>query len=76
MPKEMEQANKMMKYLMPVMLAFFATQMPAAVSLYWGTSTFYGIIQQLVLKKRGPVTSNDKEDVKIRVINKDNGKTN
>jgi YidC/Oxa1 family membrane protein insertase len=66
--KEMEQANKMMRTLMPVMIAFFATQMPAAVSLYWGTSTFYGIVQQLVLKRKGPAAPSKEDDVKVRVI--------
>ena len=54
MASEMEQANKMMKYVMPVMIAVFASQLPAAVALYWGTSTFYGILQQLVVNKEGP----------------------
>jgi YidC/Oxa1 family membrane protein insertase len=76
MASEMENATKMMKYVMPVMIAFFTAQMPAAVGLYWGTSTFYGIIQQLVVNKGGSSspTKSKEDDVKVRVINKSHGK--
>ncbi len=75
---EMEQANQMMKYVMPVMIAVFASQLPAAVGLYWGTSTFYGILQQLVVNKEGPNNSStkSKDGVTVKVINKSHGKTN
>jgi len=75
MPEEMVAANNMMKYMMPVMIALFTAQLPAAVGLYWGTSTFYGVIQQLVVNKEGPraIDSSDGE-VKVRVINKNHGK--
>jgi YidC/Oxa1 family membrane protein insertase len=74
---EVETANKMMKYVMPLMIAFFTAQLPAAVGVYWGTNTIYGIIQQLVIKKLRPATlktDSGKDDVKVRVINKNNGK--
>ncbi len=76
MANEMESATKMMKYVMPIMIAFFTAQLPAAVGLYWGTSTFYGVIQQLVVNKGGsPAKSKPKgDDVKVRVINKKHGK--
>lgn len=67
-PNELETANKMMKYVMPVMIAFFTTQVPAAVGLYWGTSTFYGILQQLVVNKERSNLSSPSDDVTIRVI--------
>lgn len=67
-PKEMETANKMMKYVMPIMIAFFTTQVPSAVGLYWGTSTFYGIVQQLVVNKEGSKPSSTDDDVKVRVL--------
>lgn len=71
LPKEVETANKMMKYVMPLMIAFFTTQLPAAVGLYWGTSTLYGIIQQLVLNNKSSSAKTVAEDeVKVRVINK------
>lgn len=69
---EVETANKMMKYIMPLMIAFFTSQLPAAVGLYWGTSTFYGILQQLVINRKPTDTTDVKseDDVKVRVINK------
>lgn len=74
---EMETANKMMKYMMPLMIAFFTAQLPAAVGFYWGTSTFYGIIQQLVVNREGSTKPSKKEDdVKVRVITKKHGKEN
>jgi YidC/Oxa1 family membrane protein insertase len=45
-PQEMQ---KMMMYFMPVLIAFFAASYPAAVSLYWATSTLYTIIQQEIV---------------------------
>ncbi len=76
-PKEMESANKIMKYMMPIMLALFTARLPAAVGLYWGVSTCYGIVQQIVVNKGSSKEppSND-EDVKVRVINRNHGKAN
>lgn len=73
---EVEKANQMMKYVMPVMIAVFTAQLPAAVGLYWGTSTFYGILQQLVVNKEGssPTKTKSEDDVTVRVINKNHGK--
>ncbi len=70
MQNEMEMANKMMKYIMPIMIAVFTAQLPAAVGLYWGTSTFYGILQQLVVNKEGSKSKSTEDDVQIRVINR------
>ena len=67
---EMEMANNMMKYVMPIMIAVFTSQLPAAVGLYWGTSTLYGIIQQLVINKEGKENPLKDDGVKVRVINK------
>jgi len=47
----MTMANNMMIYFMPVMIAVFAASLPAGVGLYWGTSTLFGIGQQLVVNK-------------------------
>ncbi len=76
LPAEVETANKMMKYVMPVMIAVFTAQLPSAVGLYWGVSTFYGILQQLVVNKEQPKAASKEEDVQIRVINRHHGKTN
>lgn len=70
MQNEMEMANKMMKYIMPVMIAVFTAQLPAAVGLYWGTSTFYGILQQLVVNKEGSNPKSSEDEVQIKVINR------
>lgn len=73
LPAELEMTNKMMTYFMPVMIAVFTASLPAAVGLYWGTSTIYGIIQQLVVNKERPsITDSPEEDVKVRVIHRNN----
>lgn len=68
LPQEVQMANKMMKYMMPAMIAIFTAQLPSAVGLYWGVSTFYGILQQLVVNNESPKKVTDQEDVQIRVI--------
>ncbi len=62
---EMEMANMMMVYIMPVMIALFTASAPAGVGLYWSASTVYGILQQYVVNKQV-----DTEDVKVRVVSK------
>ena len=47
----MPAMNKMMQYMMPVMIAFFTASMPAAVGFYWGTSTLFGIGQQVIVNR-------------------------
>jgi YidC/Oxa1 family membrane protein insertase len=42
----MQTQQKVMLYMMPLMIGFFAIKFPAAVSLYWGISTLFGIGQQ------------------------------
>lgn len=49
---EMNQQTMMM-YILPLMIGFFALKFPAAVSIYWGVSTLFGIVQQwYVLKEK------------------------
>lgn len=43
---QMEQMQGTMAYIMPVMIAVFTVTFPAAVGLYWFTSTVFGIGQQ------------------------------
>lgn len=62
---EMEMANQMMIYIMPVMIAVFTASMPAGVGLYWSISTAYGIIQQIVVNKQL-----ENEKASVRVIKK------
>ena len=42
-PKQ-ESTNKMMLWMMPLMLAFFAFQFPAGLSLYWIVSNVVGVV--------------------------------
>ena len=49
---EMETANKMMIYVMPVMIAMFTASVPAGVGLYWGVSTLFALGQQLVVNRK------------------------
>lgn len=54
-PGELDQAqimNNTMKYVLPVMIAVFTASLPAAVGLYWGTSTLFAIGQQKYLMKK------------------------
>lgn len=62
---EMEMANKMMVYFMPVMIALFTASVPAGVGLYWSTSTLYGIAQQFVVNRQV-----SEETSSVRVIKK------
>ncbi len=62
---EMAMATNVMTYVMPVMIAVFTASLPAGVGIYWGTSTFYGIVQQVFVNK-GPLK--DSKEPKVRVI--------
>lgn len=62
---EMEMANRMMIYFMPIMIAIFTASVPAGVGLYWSTSTLYGIAQQFVVNRQV-----ETESSKVRVIKK------
>ena len=69
----------MMTYIMPIMIAIFTAQLPAAVGLYWGVGTFYGIIQHLVVNKSGSsekIDNQNEDGVTVKVIQKTHGKTN
>lgn len=50
---EMAVMNNVMTYFMPVMIAVFTASVPAGIGLYWGTSTLYGIGQQIVVNREG-----------------------
>jgi YidC/Oxa1 family membrane protein insertase len=47
----MQSMQRNMMYFFPVMTVFIALQLPAALSLYWVTSTLLAIIQQYAIKK-------------------------
>lgn len=67
---EMQMATNMMKYFMPVMIAFFTASLPAGVGLYWGTSTIYGIAQQIVVNRESLDKKAAKNEPTVRVIEK------
>ncbi|PID69929.1 hypothetical protein CSB37_04155 [bacterium DOLZORAL124_38_8] len=52
MAEQMQAMTGMMKYVMPVMIGFFAATFPAALGLYWLTSTIFGIFQQKLVNKQ------------------------
>lgn len=47
----METQQKIMLYVLPLMIGFFALRFPSAVSLYWGISTLFAIGQQMIVNK-------------------------
>lgn len=67
--EEMQMASKMMVYIMPAMLALFTASVPSGVGLYWGTSTIFGIFQQLYVNKRVS-KKRKKNEAQVRVIEK------
>lgn len=64
---EMEMANSMMIYIMPVMIALFTASTPSGVGLYWATSTLFGIGQQWYVNKQSD-QKNDNNPKKIIVV--------
>ena len=49
---QQEVQQKVMMYGLPLMIGFFALQFPAAVSLYWATSTVFAVGQQLWVNRK------------------------
>ena len=49
--EEMEMATKMMTYMLPLMVAWFAYSYPAGLALYWFVSTLFSIAQQYMLQR-------------------------
>ncbi len=47
-----EQTQKMMIYILPVMIGFFTATFPAGVGVYWFTSTLFGIAQQQIVNRQ------------------------
>jgi YidC/Oxa1 family membrane protein insertase len=47
-----DQTQKIMLYTMPLMIAYFATQVPAGLALYWVTFNILGIAQQYYINKQ------------------------
>lgn len=47
-----DPTQRMMLYIMPIMIAYFATKVPAGLALYWVTFNTLGIIQQYIVNKQ------------------------
>jgi len=67
--QDVQMATNMMSYIMPVMIAVFTAGMPSGVGIYWGTSTTYGIIQQMIIAKSSKKEKSSSE-VTVKVIEK------
>lgn len=46
-----EVQQKVFLYALPLMIGFFALKFPAAVSIYWGVSTLFAIVQQIIVNR-------------------------
>jgi len=46
-----EIQQRVMLYVLPLMIGFFALKFPSAVSLYWGISTLFAIGQQIIVNR-------------------------
>ncbi|MBD3361003.1 membrane protein insertase YidC [Candidatus Peregrinibacteria bacterium] len=62
---EMAMATNTMTYIMPVMIAVFTASLPAGIGIYWGTSTIYGIVQQIIVNREGETKNKDEPTVKV-----------
>ncbi len=56
------QTQKMMLYMMPLMMGFMSFGLTAGVGLYWITSSIFQICQQLVINRK-TLLSTDKKEV-------------
>ena len=53
-PSSQQTQQQVMLYGLPLMIGFFAIKFPAAVSVYWGISTIFGIGQQWWVNRATP----------------------
>ena len=49
--EKMQQMNKSMMLMMPVMSGYFSFVLPAAVSIYWIANNLFTCVQEVVLTK-------------------------
>lgn len=47
----MEMQQRIMLYVLPLMIGYFAIKFPSAVALYWGISTLFAIGQQIIVNR-------------------------
>lgn len=68
----MQMASKQMIYMLPVMTIFIGRSMPAALVIYWITTTIFGIAQQyyvnkIVLTQKKEIEAEIKEDMPAEI---------
>jgi YidC/Oxa1 family membrane protein insertase len=51
--------QRMMMFVMPIMMGFFTFNIPIGVGIFWITSSVFQVVQQAILNKR---TSNSSEE--------------
>ena len=71
---QMEQQQKMMKILMPLMFPLFLYNGPSGVNLYIMASTFAGVIEQYVIRKHIQQKEADEAKGLVSVTKKTGGK--
>ncbi len=49
---QMEKMGRQMVFIGPVMTLLFFSMMPAAIGLYWLTTSVFSVIQQIIINKR------------------------
>ena len=53
--KEMQAMNKQMLYFFPVMIIIIGWNLPAALLLYWLTTTLFSMGEQMYIRAKYPV---------------------
>ncbi|MBN2589530.1 MAG: membrane protein insertase YidC [Sedimentisphaerales bacterium] len=71
---QMEQQQKMMKIMMPLMFPIMLYNGPSGVNLYIMSSTFAGVIEQTVIRKHIQEREAEEEKGKVSVTKKTGGK--
>lgn len=65
-PTQQEMINKQMNILLPIMTVWIAMKVPAALALYWLTTTLFAIVQQYLFFKHLR-----KGEVKVKYVKKE-----
>lgn len=65
-PENQQSSQKMMLYIMPLMIGFFAMSMPAGISLYWVVQNVFTFFQQFFMLRK-PVETLDPAEVEKKL---------
>lgn len=71
---QMAQQQKMMQWMMPVMLLIFLYPAPSGLNLYIMASTFAGVIEQYVIRKHIREKEQQEDQVTVPATSKTGGK--